>query len=61
MPPPPINPLATSLKEQHFTIRYGEVGHSYDSIVGPYLTGAKEVIFEDPYIRMTYQVQNLVR
>lgn len=51
----------TSLVEQHYTIRYGDVGHSYDSIVGPYLAGAKEVVIEDPYIRMTHQVQNLVR
>jgi len=51
----------TALVEQHYTIRYGDVGHSYDSIVGPYLAGAKEVVVEDPYIRMTHQVQNLVR
>jgi ATP-dependent Lon protease len=61
VPPPAAIPDSPSLKEQHFTIRYGEVGHSYDSIVGPYLVGAKEVVVEDPYIRMTHQVQNLVR
>ncbi len=58
-------PLATELpaepQEQHFTIRYGETGHSFETIVGPYLGGAKEVIVEDPYIRMTHQLQNLVR
>lgn len=52
---------AQTLKEQHFTIRYGEVGQSYESIVGPYLLGAKEVVVEDPYIRMTHQIQNFVR
>jgi len=55
------NAPVTALVEQHYTIRYGDVGHSYDSIVGPYLAGAKEVVVEDPYIRMTHQVQNLVR
>jgi ATP-dependent Lon protease len=52
---------APTLKEQHFTIRYGEIGQSYESIVGPYLVGAKEVVIEDPYIRMTHQIQNFVR
>jgi ATP-dependent Lon protease len=47
--------------ERHFTIHYGSTGYSYDSIVGPYLSGAKEVTIEDPYIRATHQVQNLVR
>jgi len=52
---------ALGAKEQHYTIRYGEVGHSYESILGPYLAGAKEIIVEDPYIRMTHQIQNFVR
>ena len=57
----PPEPLVSEPEEQHFTIRYGETGHSFESIVGPYLGGAKEVIIEDPYIRITHQVQNLVR
>ena len=48
-------------KEQHFTILYGDTGHSYESIMGPYLRGAKEVTIEDPYIRMQHQIQNFVR
>ncbi len=48
-------------KEQHFTILYGDTGRSYESIIGPYLKGAGEVIVEDPYIRLTHQVQNYVR
>lgn len=49
------------LKEQHFTILYGDTGHSYESIIGPYLVGAKALVIEDPYIRMQHQIQNLVR
>lgn len=49
------------LKEQHFTILYNDTGHSYESIVGPYLTGAKEITVEDPYIRIQHQIQNFVR
>jgi ATP-dependent Lon protease len=47
--------------EQHFTILYGDTGHSYESIVGPYLRGASAVVVEDPYIRMQHQIQNFVR
>ncbi len=49
------------LIERHFTIMYGDVGHSYESIIGPYLRGAKTVIIEDPYIRLPHQIQNFVR
>ena len=53
--------LINRLKEQHFTILYGDSGHSYETIMGPYLQGAKEVTIEDPYIRMQHQIQNFVR
>lgn len=52
---------ASDLKEQHFSILYGDTGHSYESILGPYLRGAKSVVIEDPYIRMPHQIQNFVR
>jgi ATP-dependent Lon protease len=48
-------------QEQHFTIHYGATGYSYESIITPYLKGAREVIVEDPYIRAIHQVQNFVR
>lgn len=49
------------LKEQHFSILYGDTGYSYESIMGPYLQGAKTVVIEDPYIRLQHQIQNFVR
>ncbi len=48
-------------KEQHFKIRYGETGHSYETIISPYLAGANHVTIEDAYIRKTHQVHNFVR
>ncbi len=54
-------PSPAELKEQHFTILYGDTGHSYESILGPYLQGAKSVVIEDPYIRLQHQIQNFVR
>jgi ATP-dependent Lon protease len=53
--------LPVMLKEQHFTIHYGDTGYSYESIIGPYLQGAKSVVVEDPYIRLQHQIQNFVR
>lgn len=55
-PTPPVGP-----KEQHFTILYGDTGYSYESIMAPYLQGAKTVVIEDPYIRLQHQIQNFVR
>ncbi|MBB5270884.1 BREX system Lon protease-like protein BrxL [Quisquiliibacterium transsilvanicum] len=62
----PVSPVAAPTpsagpKEQHFTILYGDTGHSYESIMGPYLQGAKAVVIEDPYIRLQHQIQNFVR
>lgn len=54
-------PVIEELKEQHYTIHYGATGFSYESIVGPYLEGAKSIEIEDPYIRATHQIQNFVR
>jgi len=47
--------------EKHFTIFYGDMGYDYESIMVPYLKGVKEVTVEDPYIRLTHQIQNFVR
>jgi ATP-dependent Lon protease len=57
----PASAQIPTLKDQHFTILYGDSGYSYDSIMGPYLQGAKSVVIEDPYIRMQHQIQNFVR
>ena len=60
---PVVTPVVVPDKfvERHFTIMYGDVGHSYESIIGPYLRGAKTVVIEDPYIRLQHQIQNFVR
>lgn len=53
--------LLRELTEKHFTIRYNETGHSYESLFGEYLVGVKRVVVEDPYIRLQHQIQNFVR
>jgi ATP-dependent Lon protease len=47
--------------ERHYTIAYGDTGHSYDTIFSPYLQGAKLIVIEDPYVRMPHQITNFVR
>jgi ATP-dependent Lon protease len=46
---------------KHYSIAYGDTGHSYDTIFGPYLPGAKSITVEDPYIRLPHQITNFVR
>jgi ATP-dependent Lon protease len=58
VPEPAVSP---ELTERHLTIRYNDTGHTYESLFGAYLVGAKRVIVEDPYIRLQHQIQNFVR
>ncbi len=60
-PVPPAPPNGKELTEQHYTIYYGETGHSYASVFGDYLKGATLVYVEDAYIRIPHQIQNFVR
>ncbi|MBC8506960.1 MAG: BREX system Lon protease-like protein BrxL [Anaerolineales bacterium] len=47
-------------EERTLLIPDGETGHSYKSLFGPYLKGARHIYLTDPYIRMEYQVRNLL-
>jgi ATP-dependent Lon protease len=51
----------SEIEEQHYTISYGDTGHTYESILGPYLTKTTEIVIEDPYIRAPHQIANFVR
>lgn len=59
--PSAVEQIVPELKEQHYTITYDSTGYSYESVIVPYLVGAKSVVIEDPYIRATHQVQNFIR
>jgi ATP-dependent Lon protease len=48
------------LKEQHLVFQENQRGVSFDALFGPYLAGAKRIIITDPYMRMFYQVRNLM-
>ena len=57
----PESPTVSMPQEKHFTIKYDETGHTYESIIGDYLEGAKIVTVEEPYLRVIHQVSNFVR
>ena len=50
----------TIIKEQHRTFQENQKGISYDILFGRYLRGASKIIITDPYIRLFYQVRNLM-
>ncbi|MBN2373123.1 BREX system Lon protease-like protein BrxL [bacterium] len=50
-------PLA---KEQHLTFQENQRGISFDALFGPYLRGAGKITVTDPYIRLFYQIRNLM-
>jgi len=49
-----------SLKAQHLTFQENQKGISFDTLLGPYLKGATKITITDPYIRLFYQVRNLM-
>ncbi|MGA2223089.1 MAG: BREX system Lon protease-like protein BrxL [Syntrophobacteraceae bacterium] len=56
-----VTPEPLALGERHFKIFYDDVGHTYESLFGDYLRGAKIIDIEDSYIRSQHQIANFVR
>lgn len=48
------------LQEKTIRIREGETGFSYKSLFGPYMKGASKIDLADPYIRLEFQIRNLL-
>lgn len=47
-------------KEQHLVFQENQRGVSFDNLFGPYLRGAHKITVTDPYIRLFYQVRNMM-
>lgn len=47
-------------QEAHLTFKENQRGVSFDTLLGPYLEGAKEITITDPYIRVFHQACNLM-
>ena len=48
------------LQEKTIRIREGETGFSYKSLFGAYMRGASKIDLADPYIRLEFQIRNLL-
>lgn len=56
--PEDITVVALTPKTIH--IEEGETGHSYKTLFGQYLKGARLIKVIDPYVRLEYQIRNLI-
>lgn len=59
----PIKPgkvVVDELTEQHLIFQENQRDVSFDSLFGSYLKGAEEITLTDAYIRLFYQVRNLM-
>lgn len=48
------------LVEKHVTFQENQRGVSFDTLFGPYLKYARKIVVTDPYIRLFFQVRNLM-
>jgi len=48
------------LTEKHLTFQENQRGVSFETLLGPYLKNAAKIVVTDPYIRLFFQVRNLM-
>jgi ATP-dependent Lon protease len=53
-------PTEEPASEKTLHISEGETGHSFQTLFGPYLIGAKSIYLTDPYIRLEFQIRNFL-
>lgn len=51
---------SSELAASHLSLKDNQTGISYRKLFGDYLRGSKEIVLQDPYIRLPYQFQNLL-
>lgn len=56
----PLDIFESNLTPNTIQIKEGETGYSYQNLFSPYLKGAKSIQIVDPYVRLEYQVRNLI-
>jgi ATP-dependent Lon protease len=60
LPEAGLAPRAVEPQEKHLCFVENQRGISFDELFGPYLKGATRIAVTDPYIRMFFQIRNLV-
>jgi ATP-dependent Lon protease len=58
--PDVANPDTPGVEPGHHVFTENRKGVNYDTLFGPYLAGASEITITDPYIRLFYQVRNMM-
>jgi len=53
-------PSEHTLEAKHLTFQENQKGLTYDTLLGPYLKGSTLITVTDPYIRLFYQMRNLM-
>lgn len=56
----PLDIIENELMPKTIHITDGDTGYSYNHLFGPYLKGAKSIQIVDPYVRLEYQIRNLI-
>ena len=60
VPSPPNGSCAPELAAGHRFFAENRKGVSYEKLFGPYIDGASRIIVTDPYIRLFYQIRNMM-
>jgi ATP-dependent Lon protease len=55
-----VQTTLAELRPDHITLRDNQTGVSYQKLFGAYLKGATQITLTDPYIRLPYQMRNLL-
>jgi ATP-dependent Lon protease len=56
----PLDITESVLTPKTIHIKEGETGHSYQNLFSPYLKGVRSIQITDPYVRLEYQIRNLI-
>lgn len=60
VPSDPIAPKEKLESGKHLVIRENEIGHTFSKLFGPYLEGARKITVNDAYIRLYFQIKNMM-
>jgi ATP-dependent Lon protease len=58
--PVPSSPKRTESAEGHHVFAENRKGVSFEMLFGPYLDGATRIVVTDPYVRLFYQIRNMM-
>lgn len=60
MSPELVEPKIKNLKEGQIVYQENQRGVTYDQLFGPYIKGATNIVITDPYLRVFFQIRNMM-